>query len=125
MQYNASTPNEYLQQLDNDWRKEKLQQIREMILQSATDVSEGMEYKMLCYSVDGKSIFHLNAQKHYVSLYVGNIQKVENADNLLRGFDHGKGCIRVKKSSNITEGKLLTFIHQTLDFWRKGGNTDC
>lgn len=125
MQYKASTPKEYLQQLDDDWRKEKLQQLREMLLKSSTNINEGIEYKMLSYGVDGKNLFHLNAQKHYVSLYVGNIEKVEKADNLLRGFDHGKGCIRVKKHSNITDGKLQAFILHTLDIWYKGRNTDC
>ena len=31
MQYEVKTPSEYLEQLENDWRKEKLMQVREMI----------------------------------------------------------------------------------------------
>lgn len=31
MQYEAKTPSEYLEQLENDWRKVKLEQVCEMI----------------------------------------------------------------------------------------------
>lgn len=67
MQYEAKNPNEYLDQLENDWRKDKLEQIREMIKSNGPDLKEGIEYKMLCYSNGKQSIFHLNAQKAYVS----------------------------------------------------------
>lgn len=80
---------------------------------------------MLCYTFENKSVFHLNAQKAYVCLYVGNINKVVNSKTLLKEFDLGKGCIRIKKNVNISETKLDEFILETINLWKKGGNTDC
>lgn len=125
MQYEATHPKEYFELLEEDWRKEKLMQVREMIQKIAPELQEGIEYKMLCYKKGDKSIFHLNAQKAYVGLYVGNIDKVENARDLLSNFDMGKGCIRIKKRINLPESNLETFISETIKIWEQGGETDC
>lgn len=125
MQYKAKTPTEYLVNLEPDWRKAKLNQIRDLILKYSSDLKEDIEYKMLAYSKNDKPIFHLNAQKNYVSLYVGTIKKVENGEELLKDFDLGKGCIRIKKSINISETQLEAFIKKTIQFWNQGDNTDC
>ena len=125
MQYEVKTPSEYLEQLENDWRKEKLMQVQNMIKKNAPDLVEHIEYKMLSYAKNGKSIFHLNAQRAYVSLYVGSINKVDNAQELLKDFDIGKGCIRIKKKVSIPDTCLEVFIKRTIEVWEKGGNTDC
>ncbi|MEE9445304.1 MAG: DUF1801 domain-containing protein [Cocleimonas sp.] len=54
MQYDVTTPSEYIQVLDNDWRREKLLEIRALIKLTAPELQEGISYKMLCYG-DGKS----------------------------------------------------------------------
>ena len=125
MQYNVKTPVEYLKHLETDWRKEKLQLVRGLILKHGSDLNENIEYKMLAFGKNAKNIFHLNAQKNYVSLYVGTIKKVENGEELLKDFDIGKGCIRIKKSINISETQLEVFIKKTIDYWGHGGNIDC
>ncbi|HCL02093.1 MAG TPA: DUF1801 domain-containing protein [Lachnoclostridium phytofermentans] len=125
MQYEAKTPEEYLKLLENDWRKEKLLDIRRIILEYAPELVESIHYKMLCYGNELIKIFYLNAQKSYVSLYVGTIEKVENSDILLEKFNCGKGCIRIKKSIDISNTGLETFIKQTIDIWRAGGDTSC
>lgn len=125
MQYEAKTPSEYLKELENDWRKVKLQEVRKLIKNNGPSLQEGIEYKMLSFGNGEKNIFHLNAQSAYVSLYVGNIVKVENAQDLLRAFDKGKGCIRIRKSIDLSKTGLEAFIKKTIDLWEKGGNTDC
>ena len=125
MQYEVKTPSEYLEQLENDWRTEKLMQVREMIKKNGPDLTERIEYKMLSYAKNGKSIFNLNAQRAYVSLYVGTINKVADAQELLKDFDTGKGCIRIKKKVTVLETGLEEFIRRTIEIWEKGGNTDC
>lgn len=125
MQYEAKTPEEYLKLLENDWRKEKLLDIRRRILEYAPELEESIQYKMLCYGNESIKIFYLNAQKSYVSLYVGTIEKVENSDILLEKFNYGKGCIRIKKSIDISNTGLEFFIKQTIDMWRTGGDTSC
>jgi uncharacterized protein YdhG (YjbR/CyaY superfamily) len=125
MQYEAKTPKEYLGKLKNDWRKLKLEEIRSIILHHGPALLEGIEYKMLAYGSAKKNIFHLNAQRAYVSLYVGNIDKVENAQELLKDFEYGKGCIRIKKTINLSKSGLETFIKKTIEMQARGENTDC
>ncbi|WP_375584851.1 iron chaperone [Cyclobacterium xiamenense] len=125
MQYEVNTPREYLDKLENDWRKEKLLMVRKMLKKHGPDLIEGIEYKMLSFRYNDKTIFNLNAQRAYVSLYIGTINKVDNARELLKNFDKGKGCIRIKKNVEIQETGLEEFIKQTIDLWKKGGDTDC
>ena len=125
MQYDATTPKEYLEMLEADWRKEKLEQVRNMIKKHGPRLEEGIAYKMLSYGDGNKGIFNLNAQKGYVSLYVGNIDKVEQSRELLKDFDMGKGCIRIKKSVKLSETGIEEFIKKVIEIFEKGGNTDC
>ena len=124
MQYDASNPDDYLSQLENDWRKEKLLWIRNVVLRYP-ELEESIEYKMLRYGNKDTSLFHLNAQKNYVSLYVGNTQKIDPSGELLEAFDLGKGCIRIKKSVNLEDTRLLAFIDQAVQLWKAGLDTSC
>ena len=125
MQYDADTPEEYMKLLEPDWRKEKVEEMRKLIKNLCPELIEGIEYKMLSYGNGTKSIFNLNAQVGSVSFYVGNIDKIENARELLKDFNMGKGCIRMKKSINLSETKIDVFIKEVMKVWNKGGNTDC
>lgn len=125
MQYDVKTPREYLLELEEDWRKDKLLEVREIIQEYGDELDEGIQYKMLSYALDGETIFNLNAQRAYVSLYVGTISKVDGAKEILKDFDVGKGCIRIKKNVVISETRLEEFIRKTIELWSKGGNTDC
>ncbi len=124
MQYDVKNPKEYLEQLDGDWRKETLLAIRQVLLK-AYDFEEGIQYKMLSYGSGDNILFHLNAQANYVSLYVGNIDKVANAREMLKGLDLGKGCIRVKKSKNIENTDLIKFVDKAKDQWLQGHDLSC
>jgi hypothetical protein len=106
MQYEAKTPAEYMDQLAADWRRDKLTELREMILAQGAPLEEGIEYKMLRYGDADGAVFHLNAQKKYVSLYVGDAAKVDPDGTLLEGLNVGKGCIRFKKSVAIAETQI-------------------
>ncbi len=124
MQYEASTPAEYLDLLEEDWRKDKLMQLR-AILMSQPGIVEGIKYKMLSYADQKGVMFQLNAQKNYVALYVGNASKVDPSGELLVGIDHGKGCLRFKKSTNPAETQIEGFVKKALDMWRKDEDFDC
>lgn len=125
MQYKAKNPEEYLNKLDDDWRKVQLMLVRAMILDSDGDLKEDIEYKMLSYKKNGESLFHLNAQRNYVSLYVGNIDKIAEARQWLRDFDMGKGCIRVSKNNDLQNTGLQKFIHAVIAQWSAGVDTRC
>ncbi len=125
MLYDASTPQEYMDGLDDDWRKEKVQEVREMIRSKSPDIQEGINYKMLCYRDTQGVIFHLNAQKNYVSLYIGNASKVDTDGSLLAGIDRGKGCLRFKKSTDLSQTQIDRFISKTIEMWKNGKDVYC
>ncbi len=125
MQYEAKTPAEYLSAIDNDWRKETLEYIREIIKAKAPSFVEGISYKMLSYRDDRGIIFHLNAQKHFVSFYVGDINKIDLDGSLLEGMDMGKGCIRFTKSVVVADTQIGKFIERALYLWNKGEDIGC
>ena len=125
VQYDVSTPAEYLAALEDDWRKEKLLHLRAMIQTAAPEVEEGLAYKMLSYGVGDDQFMALNAQKHYVSLYVGDIEKIENSEELLKEFNLGKGCVRVRKTIDLSATGIETFIQNTIKRWRAGLDIDC
>ena len=125
MQYDVKTPTEYFSALAEDWRKEKLLQLRNIIKAKAPDLEEGIEYKMLSYRDERGSIFHLNAQKNFVGLYVGNAKKVDKKNDLLKSLDVGKGCIRFKKSNVVADTRIDEFIEQAITLWKNGEDIGC
>lgn len=125
MQYEVNTPEEYMNGLEDDWRKRKVQELRELIQAKGPDLEEGINYKMLCYQDEKGVIFHLNAQKGYVSLYIGNASKVDTDGSLLEGIDRGKGCLRFKQSTALQNTRMDEFIERTIDMWKRGEDIYC
>lgn len=111
MQYDVSSPTQYFDVLDNDWRKNRIMEIRDMIIGYAPQLEEKIAYCMLAYG----DIFGLNAQKHFVALYVDNISSIPDSKEMLASFDCGKGCIRIRKSLNPSQTRLQEFIHRVID----------
>jgi len=125
MQYDVTTPEEYLKALDADWRRETLLQLREIITSQAPELAEGIDYKMLSYRDAKDIVFGLNAQKHYVSFYVGNASTIDPDGSLLAGLDHGKGCIRFKKSTTVANTGIAEFIARAAELNRRGVDIGC
>lgn len=125
MLYDAKTPEEYLEMLEEDWRRDKLLQLRELIMQKGPELKEGIYYKMLGYEDERGYVFCLNAQKNYVSLYVGDAAKVDPSSELLKGINVGKGCLRFKKTLAVEDTRVDEFIEKALNMWRAGEDIDC
>lgn len=125
MQYDVSTPEEYFDALDDDWRKARILDLRDLIARLAPNWREGIEYKMLSYSDEIGSVLHLNAQKSYVGVYVGDIAKVDPDGSLLGGLDLGKGCIRLKKRDDLTETGVPRFLERLVALRRDGVELGC
>lgn len=121
----AETPSEYIGQLDDDWRRDKLLKIRAIIKEQAPQLSERIHYKMLGYGIDDVYVFHLNVQRAYVSLYVGSASKVDPGGTLLDGLNVGKGCIRFSKSTEIAKTRIDEFISRAFTIWKAGEDIDC
>ena len=109
MNYNVKTAEEFFNILEDDWRKEKLLEVRNMILSIDNTIEEDIEYKMLAIKRNGKTLMCLNAQKSYVSLY-SFFGKFDYDESILEPFSVGKGCIRIKKSISLKDTRLREFI---------------
>lgn len=121
----ATTPSDYIDRLEDDWRRDRLQTIRAIIQKQAPQLTERINYKMLGYGVGDTCAFHLNAQRAYVSLYVGNASRIDPDGDLLEGLSVGKGCIRFFKSTEIAETRIDEFIARAFEMWRAGEDIDC
>ena len=118
--YSADSPEGYLAQLDEDWRKEKLLALRELTFRLCPDDwVECTHFKMLGYGPQGDPIMHLNAQKGYVALYVGDVERIDPGRELLGGVNCGKGCVRFKKKDEIGEN-VEAFLEKYMEFKRAG-----
>lgn len=125
MFHDATTPRNYLSKLPDDWRKRTLMQLRALVLQHGPDLRESIHYKMLGYGAGDRFVFHLNAQKSYVSLYAGDVRKVDPEGELISGLDVGKGCIRFKKTTSVPETRIDAFISRAIARWKAGHDDGC
>jgi uncharacterized protein YdhG (YjbR/CyaY superfamily) len=126
VQYDVKTPREYIAILKPDWRKDVIQYLRLQISQfGGPELTETIRYKMLCYEGRQTMVMALNAQMHFVALYVGNAKKIDTDGSLLKGFDVGKGCIRIKKSTAIPCKEIEKFINKTIEMWKRGDDIGC
>lgn len=121
----ADTVEDYLSSLEEDWRKEKLLEIRTLLLKSAPHLVEEIHYRMLGYQDDEGFLCHLNVQRGYVSFYVGTIEKVDPSGSLLADFSFGKGCIRFRKNSAVTGSGFAEFLSRLLRLRADGVDLDC
>lgn len=141
MQYEASTPNDYIDQLPED-RKGPVGTLRKTILDNLpSGFEEGINYKMLGYYVplsaypDG---YHCNpklpvpfmnvaSQKNFVALYhMGIYAKKELLDWFVAEYpkhskyklDMGKSCIRFKKVEAIPYELIGELVQKmTMEEW--------
>jgi hypothetical protein len=111
--------------LAKDWRREKLESLRDLIRSHGPDLVEGINYKMLSYGDERGIVFHLNAQKNYVSLYVGDAKKVDPDGAFLSGIDTGKGCLRFSKSTPVSATGIGGFVRRAIDMWKRGKDIGC
>lgn len=125
MQYDVTSPSEYLESLNSDWRKDILQELRELILKQDSEIQETINYKMLCFKLNDLELFHLNAQKDYVSLYSGDIKKIDPYGIFLDGLKTGKGCIRFTKTKVISKTSIEEFIKRAVSLIREGKDIAC
>lgn len=122
VQYNAASPEAYLAALENDWHKVKLLWIRNLIRELVPDVVEAIEWKMWRYGDGERPFCHINVQKQYVSLYVGDSSVIEPSGELLTGLSCGKGCFRIKILVHSDTSRLPELLGRAVELWKQGVN---
>ena len=72
---------------------ERLQTIRETILELVPDVKEKISYQIACFELNGRNLIHFAGWKKHISLYpipAGN----EAFEKLVAPYVDGKGTLR-------------------------------
>lgn len=110
MRREGSTPTEYLAGLDG-WQLDKVETLRHLIQESAPKVKETVRGGILYYEDEG-DLFALAAQKHHVALYVLAPSAMADHQEVLAHLNHGKGCIRFRKTSEIPSAGLKSILVQ-------------
>ncbi|MEL7026897.1 MAG: DUF1801 domain-containing protein [Pseudomonadota bacterium] len=123
MQYDVETPDQYLAALDHDWRRVALLTIRQTLKEVAPDWEESIAHKMLCYSDANGAVLHLNAQKAYVALYVGDIDALDPDGSLTAGINRGKTCLRYSKSKDVGDPRIRQLFERIAERRKMGHHT--
>jgi hypothetical protein len=92
--------------LDDDWRSARLLAIRVMLLE-VPGIVEGIGYGMPQYRVGGEVFAHMNAQKAYVGVYLGELERIDQGAEIRGGMNCGKSCSRVRKRDDLGVIKTL------------------
>lgn len=50
---------------------------------------------------------------------------MDSTGEMLKDFNLGKGCVRVRKTIDIEETQLEAFIIKSLELWREGKDSNC
>ncbi len=125
MQYDVKTPGEYMDALEDDWRKTAVAELRQLVSNYAPELTESIKYRMLSYDDAAGGVFGLNAQKNYVSFYVGDAARIDPDGSLLAGLNLGKGCIRFRKTQPVSSTRIEVFIARTMEMRRAGLDIGC
>lgn len=102
MRIEAETAADYWDRLPDDWRRERMARVRAMIAEAAPGAAEGMGHGMLRYAWSEDRIFcHMNAQKGFVGLYLGDLEALDPGGAIRGGTDCGKSCVRIRKTTDM------------------------
>ena len=99
------TANEYMTNVPAD-RKNALDALRSLILDTFPDVEENMGYNMPTYLHKGETLCSIANQKNYMALYIMPYDLLDEFKDELATFNCGASCIRFKK---LKEGDLDLF----------------
>lgn len=125
MQSDASTPKEYLTELEEP-RRTEIRTLHELIRRAAPELAPIMTSGMLGYGefhykyASGRegdtALIALASQKRYISLYVlcnsDGAYLAESYQDRLPNADIGKSCIRFKRVSDVDLGIIEDLVRE-------------
>lgn len=89
--------------------KDLLKQLRQAILEAAPAAVESMKYGMPTYHV-GPDVFAFAVQKHYISVYVNQENRISQHSSRIGKHRRGKNCIRYARPEHVDVPGLKSLI---------------
>jgi uncharacterized protein YdhG (YjbR/CyaY superfamily) len=90
-------------------KKDLLKQLRQAILEAAPAAVESMKYGMPTYRV-GPDVFAFAVQKHYISVYVNQEDRISEHASRIGRHRRGKNCIRYARPEHVEVPGLKSLI---------------
>lgn len=100
MKSEAKTVDQYLEEVPEK-RLEALKKIRTLCKEALVGYEETMAYKMPSYKKNNVVEVAFASQKQHICLYILKHDVMINNASLLKGLNHGKGCIRYGNPDKI------------------------
>ncbi len=120
MKSEAKTVDQYIKEAAED-RIGALKQLRELCLTHLPEYSESMAYKMPSYKNGDEVEVAFASQKQHLCVYFLIHEVMLNNKDLLKGLNHGKGCIRYANPDNIDFELIKKLLTETAE----SNNTIC
>lgn len=120
MKSEAKNVSEYLKEVPQE-RVVALNKIRELCLLHLPNHEESMNYKMPSYKRNNQVEVAFASQKQHICVYFLIHEVMLKNQDLLRGLNHGKGCIRYANPKKID----FSIIKKLLEETEKSENTIC
>ncbi len=109
----AKTVTSYLTEVPEK-RLEALQKIRQLCVDNLTDYEESMSYKMPSYKKNGVVEIAFASQKQHICVYILKHDVMLANQELLKGLNHGKGCIRYGNPKKIDYSFIKKLLVETV-----------
>lgn len=103
----------YLASLPPD-RRAALETIRALMRKTAPDAVEAIYYGLPFYKLNGP-LYGFASQKHYMSLYVIEIEVLERHKAELKGLSLGKSCIRFRDLEQLPMKAVRTILREAVE----------
>lgn len=116
----AKNVTEYIKETPEK-RKAALAMLRELCNEILIDYEESMTYKMPSYKRNGVVEVAFASQKNHICFYVLIHEVMIANKDLLKGLNHGKGCIRYSNSAKIDFEIIRKLLTETYN----SANTPC
>lgn len=120
MKSEAKNVSEYLKEVPKV-RTDALNKIRELCLIYLPNHEESMSYKMPSYRRGNQVEVAFASQKQHICVYFLIHDVMLKNQDLLKGLNHGKGCIRYANPKKID----FNIIKKLLEETEKSENTIC
>jgi uncharacterized protein YdhG (YjbR/CyaY superfamily) len=95
----AATVSEYIDELEGE-RREAVIRLRQVLKGAIPDLEETMSHGMPYYT-KGDAYYAIASQRHYLSLYVSDMELLASYRDRLGKVNLGKSCVRFRRLENI------------------------
>ena len=124
MQYDVSSPEEYLEALDHDWRKDRLWRSEDSSSSTAPSLRRAFSTKCSAMAVEIGSL-RPQCPKGIRQFVRGFNRQDRKCQRLAGVLQHREGMYSDQEVVDVRSTGLEEFIKKTIDLWRNGQDTSC